>query len=551
METTQLAYDVCRCYLQDRFPLLFELGPKIEGYLRSRDLARLCNVVSLYDWNIHSVETFRTLKQIEAFFKKNEAFSDDESCTASAKNNFFNSEVKCRITNRRLDYYFAKRHRLDADLNKIVNRAESFISRVLGPIDPFVSDLPRYIRVTSGATASRSRRESLPYLKVRKSYQCSVGAQPYLQSLCRYFGYGDLRLRVSSINRVEVVPKNWKTHRTIACEPDGNLPFQLAFDQYAKMRLRRFGLDLSSQFENQELARIGSIDGSLATIDLSSASDTVAYNTVAWLFPKPWFDYLCAFRSSCFKGSFGYGKYSKFSSMGNGTTFAIETLVFAALCHAVGSKSFRVYGDDIVIETRLYPELMRALKFFGFVVNQDKSFATGPFRESCGKHWFNGVDVTPFYLRGNIKLKPDVCHIVNGLVKVGLPLGNLWSLCRSLLERHRLPLVPYNDQSVSGVFITPYNAYSKGLIKTKWSISRYKCLVPKNKTRTVSDTRTLFLWYLDAFRIPPKVERLALIRSRTPRTDRRYVRKWVGWFYPTGPTPGHLYWWSDYIAREI
>jgi hypothetical protein len=94
------------------------------------------------------------------------------------------------------------------------------------------------------------------------------------------------------------VPKNWKTFRTIACEPDGALPFQLAFDTFAKRRLRARGINLSDQSRNQLLAKEGSINGSLATIDLSSASDTVAFNTVALLFPTEWFDVLNAFRST-------------------------------------------------------------------------------------------------------------------------------------------------------------------------------------------------------------------------------------------------------------
>ena len=555
METKQVAYDACRYYLLDNKrhldPTLFET---ILGFLRSRNLEKLCSASVLYREH-HSVEAFRVLKQVESFFKKNEAFSDDESCTQKASESFFDSESRCRRTNRRLSFYYLHRDRLDPDLELYMRKAESFIRRVLGPHDPFISNLPRYIRVTDGATASRSRRRSLPYLKVKKGYQCSAGAVPYLQSLSRFFGYGDLRLWVSPINRVEVVPKNWKTHRTIACEPDGNLPFQLAFDSYAKDRLRRFGIDLSDQFRNQDLAKQGSISGSLATIDLSSASDTVAYNTVAWLFPQSWFRYLCSFRSTCFKGAFGYGSYSKFSSMGNGSTFAIETLVFAAACSAVGSRQFSVYGDDIVIEAELYDKLVRFLRFLGFVVNQDKSFHTGPYRESCGKHWFKGIDVTPFYVRGRLKMKPELSHVVNGLVTIGQPLGYLWDYCKELISQCKLPYVPYNNQTTSGIFLDVQTSYSLKLIKTlrkahMW-IPQFKSFQPKGGSVYIGDLRTLFLWHLDAFRIRIRNrEREALVRSRVPLAEHRYVRKWVGWRIPAGSTPDHLIWWSEYALHK-
>lgn len=550
METIQITYDVCRSYLFDQRALLGEdLYSKLLGFLRARNVASLSKASSLFDWQSHTVDVFKSLRQVEAFFKKNEAFSDDSVCTLAAKASFEAAERKCKRTNRRLDFYYLQRDRIDPDLQQWIPRAEDYIRRVLGDFDGFLGRLPELIRVTDGATASRSRRKSLPYLKVKKKYDCSVGAKPYLQALSQFFGYGDLRLRSRPVNRVQVVPKNYQTHRTIACEPDGNLPLQLAFDMYAKQRLRRKGINLSDQSRNQRMAYEGSVSGFYATIDLSSASDTVAYNTVAWLFPHPWFRYLCAIRSSFYKGSFGTGKYQKFSSMGNGATFCIETLIFAALCHAVGATDFSVYGDDIIIPVEYVDSLYKALNFFGFIVNQDKSFSHGPFRESCGKHWFSGIDVTPFYVRGNLKLKPEFCHVINGLVRIGKPLGDLWELCKDITISKKLPLVPINENSTSGVFVDVHSAYRLKLIRTKYHISRFRSYVPKGTSTYIGDIRTNFLWYLDAFRIKDRKSMEALVRSRTPITEHRYVRKWVGWFYPTGSTSDHLYWWSDYWVR--
>lgn len=549
METKQISYDVCRLYLQDNRALLGPLYDIILGFLRNRDIEKLSSTSSLFAEHCNTAEMDKVLRQIEAFFKKNAAFVNDQLCRSAAMASFQKSELRCRITNRRLDHYFVHRDRLDPDMNKWLSRCESFIRRALGPFHKFMEEIPYLIRVTDGATSTRSRRQSLPYLKVSKKLMCSEGSKAYLQALSQYYGYGSLRLERCSLNRVETVPKNWKTHRTIACEPTGNMPLQLAFDSYAKRRLRRYGVDLKFQSRNQEMARLGSIDNSFCTIDLKNASDTVSFNTVAWLFPDPWFRYLNDVRSTHYKGAFGYGLYSKFSSMGNGSTFCIETLVFASACYAVGSKQFVVYGDDIVIEGELFEDLCRILRFLGFVINQDKSFSNGPFRESCGKHWWKGIDVTPFYLRWETGMKPEFCHVINGLVALN-PFGALADFCFDLVSKLRLPLVPFNDQSTSGIFVDVRSAYALKILRRSSWVTKYRSYLPKMRKRYVGDSRTLFLWYLDSLRLKNRSLDSPLVRSWIPLTEHRYVRKWVCWRMPTGSTPDHLYWWSDRFTQS-
>lgn len=104
----------------------------------------------------------------------------------------------------------------------------------------------------------------------------------------------------------------------------------------------------------------------------------------------------------------------KVSSMGNGFTFELETLIFYGLCSAViellASKDMdhrcTVFGDDIIIASELVPALREVLLYFGFVMNPKKTFSEGPFRESCGKHFFYGNDVTPFYIRQPVDTVP-------------------------------------------------------------------------------------------------------------------------------------------------
>lgn len=552
MDFITLTHQIAGAYVRDHKTLLGEEETlQILGWIRSRSIQHLASVVSRFPLAYANRNRLQCLRQIEAFYKKNAIFSEPEMCRRTAELSFERAERICRITNRRLDYYYSQRDRLDPDLRSYWSRSEDYIARVLGNFDDFLGILPENIRLTSGATSVNSRRNSAPHMKVSLRMECTRPAAPYLDSLTRYFGYRGQNHRFVCTNRVEFVPKSWKTDRTIACEPTGNLPLQLAFDTYAKSRLRKFGIDLSSQLRNQVLAREGSVSGKYATLDLAMASDTLSFNTVAALLPEKWLRYLRDVRSPFGRLPDKLIKYAKFSSMGNGATFSLETLVFASACYAVGSKSFSVYGDDIVIESELYPELVRYLRFLGFIPNHDKSFSSGPFRESCGVDSYEGYDVTPFYLRAWTGLKALLCHNVNGLVRISLLDGEVWRICRDLITTFRLPLVPENEDSMSGVMIYVHHAYSKKLIRTDLRnhlfIPYFRAYKPRSKTYGVFDSRTLFLWYLDRYRSRRASDFDCLIRSRVPAFSHKYVRKWSCWNPPAVEGTAHLYWWSEFI----
>lgn len=207
-------------------------------------------------------------------------------------------------------------------------------------------------------------------------------------------------------NKVTTVPKSAKTDRPIASEPDCNIWIQKGIGSCISRRLRSVGIDLNSQVNNQIMAQKGSETGMWATVDLSSASDTISKKLVEMLLPDDWLEALAVTRSPY--GLMDDGTkvlYRKWSSMGNGYTFELETLIFWALASSVmeqieaPSHQVIVYGDDIIIPSEGYGPLVDVFTYCGFTINQDKSFHTGPFRESCGKHYFNGEDVTPFYLK--------------------------------------------------------------------------------------------------------------------------------------------------------
>jgi len=56
--------------------------------------------------------------------------------------------------------------------------------------------------------------------------------------------------------------------------------------------------------------------------------------------------------------------------------------------------SVRVYGDDLIVPIESVHTVVNLLEHFGAQVGADKSFWTGKFRESCGREYFNGHDVS-------------------------------------------------------------------------------------------------------------------------------------------------------------
>lgn len=568
MEPTLVSYDWCRRYIHDRKATLNEQTyGTLLGAIRGRNLRLLCDASKLVDWTISSVETVITLRQVEAFFKKNATFSDEEVCLEAAKLSFHESEKVCKLANKRLDWYYRHPNRINKrypGVEGIISRAMDWISKVLGDYSDFMGEIPQRVLLTSGATSTHGRASSQPHMKVRLRQTCTSGAQPWLHALARSYGYKGLRTKVVNWNRVETVPKNWKTHRTIACEPAGNIPLQLAFDGYIKDRLRCHGIDLGDQSRNQEFARIGSLCGKYATLDLKSASDRLAQNTVAWLIPSDWYKGLSSVRSSHYRGAFGTGKYHKFSSMGNGTTFVLETLVFAALCVGSGARDFCVYGDDIAITAEHVPALQLALRFFGFSLNVDKTFTDGPFRESCGKDYWLGRLITPFYVRDASPKATTLVHNINGLVAVSEPYGLLWEALRECADA--LPKGPLTYSTSSNVWIDTHTCYAKKLIrhgrKGHMHMPQIKAYVSKSQSKLVCDSRTLFIWHLRANGRDLRLTDTSWDRhlnerretanecSRVPSLSHKYVRKWVCWIPPAMVTPLYLYWWSDFLARE-
>lgn len=558
MEPIDVAYAISQYYIRDLVDVDPALVTKIDGYRRSRNLAGLASCSRHFDSAKHTVRDWQALRQVEAFFKKNADFADPDVCLEASRASFFEAEKLCVETNRRLRRFIGHTHLLDECFRNWITRMQRYIYNVLSDHSRFLELLPSLVRVTPGATSTRARRDSLPQLKMRLKIFSTRRSFPYIRSLYHLFGFEEgLRMKAVTTNRVELVPKNWKTHRTIACEPEGNLPLQLAFDSWTKKRLRLFRIDLSDQSRNQRLAKQASLDNSLVTVDFKAASDTISFNTVSLLFPADWFEYLWRVRSPEYRGVFGRGVYSKFSSMGNGSTFCVETLIFAAACHAVGSSDYSVYGDDVIIEREYFDDFKRLTAFLGFTINKEKTFDDGPFRESCGKDFFSGIDVTPMYIRSIGKRKAFLCHLINTLSSIATFGGHLESFLLRLCKENKLPLVPLNSSSLSGVWIDPDRARSLGILKRRFHMDTFKAYQAKSSLRKFGDIRGYYLWFLSkqcqvTYAGPWDFSRRGTSCSETsvvPVYDHVYVRRRAFWHgVPETGMPVHLYWWTELLS---
>ncbi len=229
--------------------------------------------------------------------------------------------------------------------------------------------------------------------------------------------------------KVITVPKTLKTPRIIAMEPTAMQYAQQAIYSglLEEMFKNRRGQSVSGstlyhlvgfddQVPNQQLAREGSITGSLATLDLSEASDRVSNQLVRKMLSNH--PHLHGAVDACRSRRadvLGYGiseriRLAKFASMGSALCFPIEAMVFLTVVF-IGIEQklnrplcpqdvkhlrnrVRVYGDDIIVPVDYVLSVVAALETFGFRVNRHKSFWNGQFRESCGKEYFRGEDIS-------------------------------------------------------------------------------------------------------------------------------------------------------------
>jgi len=328
-------------------------------------------------------------------------------------------------------------------------------------------------------------------------------------------------------SRLMAVPKTAKGPRLIASEPTSHMWCQQGMLAFFEDRLRAgicsSFIDLRDQQKSGDMVLQASLDRSLATVDLSDASDRLTCWTVERIFrgnPSV-LNALHAARTRYIRDDISdipsFLLTKKFASQGTAVTFPVQSIVF--LCIALGvcldgtvtrdsirklRGRVRVYGDDIIIPKYGYVRLIRVMEALQLKVNKAKSFVNGHFRESCGVDGYMGYDVTPVKPKTLVADSPAsrqaVMDTSNNLFNKGLFYAS--DSCRSLLPariQRGLRIVGVNDAGSAG--LTSFCGGDESHLATRWNqrYHRVEVRVWSVRTRTRKETREGWSTLLDFF----------------------------------------------------
>jgi len=414
--------------------------------------------------DVPNIDAILAIRQLTLMFSKILL-----ECSDTRKQKALEGYLECELDVRRHDSLLS-----DADKADFKRVSSLLFRRLLARVehDVFYGDLvPKH---GPGSTADGLRGNS------------KFNLRTWTDRLEEYFPYLDFALPSASYYdtlddvdihepgreqpvKVILVPKTLKTPRVIAAEPTAM--------QYAQQALLRSILGslerdeslsrligIRDQTPNQRMARNSSRDGSLSTIDLREASDRVSNQLVRLMLSD--FPHVhgavdaCRSRSADVPGH-GVIRLAKFASMGSALTFPCEamvflTLVFMGIERELNSplsdrtvKQFvgevRIYGDDIIAPVDMVPAILRVFDTFGVVVNTGKSFWTGKFRESCGKEYYDGHDVSIVRVRrvfpAGRQNAPEVISLIS--LRNQLYHAGYWATCQWLDDEIRRVIKHY------------------------------------------------------------------------------------------------------------
>lgn len=378
-----------------------------------------------------SIEAIQALRQLSLQHGKLEVPTTDRRRRAAIKG-FIDAEAKVkegdasRTTAERQKFRQVSRLIWGEVLQRVDNSLYREHAHAGGSFDP---DWPYVIpKHGPGATADRkSGNRKYDFTEWSQRLEKTFPFGEYAIPNWRYYNLIDrVDFREPGAERpvrVVDVPKTLKAPRIIAIEPSYMQFVQQGLKEMIVGSIRRdytmgriVGFD--DQWRNNRLAEEGSRKGTLATLDLSEASDRVSNQLVRDLV-SPWphlYEALDATRSrSADVPGFGKIRLAKYASMGSALTFPVEAMVFTTVIFIGIEKSLghpltrrdvkslrkrvRVYGDDLIVPVEFAEDVIVSLEAYGFKVNSNKSYVTGLFRESCGKEYYAGHDVSVVRVR--------------------------------------------------------------------------------------------------------------------------------------------------------
>lgn len=358
---------------------------------------------------------------------------------------FWACEAQCAATNARLDpmIHNVTYDNVDDRVLTFVGEWRKEISSVLKGYFPQTL-VPRFSR---GSTyADVGRKVTIPH-KMTSRPTVSRGARSLLPMWEQTAWFRGLAHefpnrtdpRTVRGNIFFTVPKDWEKDRGCCREASINVTFQLDAAKAMRRALYAYGVDLNKGQEiHQQLARkasAGILD--LATVDMSNASDTLCRKLPQLVLPNMWYLLLNSLRAPITRMPNGSDVYlNKFSSMGNGFTFELETLVFITLARTIARLrgvdplTCICYGDDLIVPRQIVKDVLAGLRLFGFTPNSKKTFINGVFRESCGGDFFDGTPVRGVYAKELPDEPQEWIALANSLRRRLLDVPSRWDRLR-------------------------------------------------------------------------------------------------------------------------
>lgn len=302
-------------------------------------------------------------------------------------------------------------------IQSVMKHARYFIRTTLGecPDLPEFPDLPIGKGVTSTLRGAKCNLYSKMQEVTTVSSSCLSILSPLIRDNPYYTSFFGNEVVIEDCCDIDFVPKQFDGLRLVTYDPSVNKMVQRFFGEAISHRMNTtiysgsYPLSKRPDLHKKLVKKASeSVFTQLTTVDVKNASNSLYDTLIFRLLDKSW--YLALNKARIKKGYFDDGvlhHFEMFSSNGNGFTFELETLVFYALCVGV-KKTFNhaenstisVFGDDILISSPMYNDLLYVFENIGITVNEDKTFSAGTyFRESCGEDRFYGRDVRPVFFK--------------------------------------------------------------------------------------------------------------------------------------------------------
>jgi hypothetical protein len=415
------------------------------------------------------------------------------------------------------------------DLDAFERRFLRLFGDVLDKVETRVASFELIPRHGSGSVAdglTAKQKWDFPYFPER--LESSFPSWRYTRNLPSWEPVPTVPLGAELPVKVISVPKTQSKPRIIAIEPSAMQYAQQAlkeelYREIGRSPLREI-LGFRDQTRNQRMAHEASISGTLATLDLSEASDRVHLSVVIRAF-RSWphtLEYILACRSrTALIGGEEEILLHKFASMGSALTFPIEAMVFTTLASLGMTQEptvsireltghLSVYGDDIIVPVDAVGRVIALLEAFGFKVNERKSFWTGRFRESCGKEYYDGTDVSVVRLRADPPGSLDDAALIRRFVAFRNRSyeAGLWAVTRACDELLsgviRVPHREMRDQMDAPSDVIALSTYLRTAWRAKWHtgrhewIERYPKAVASTSSAEAEGEGGLLKWFFES-----------------------------------------------------